>query len=215
MQIRELELVSADLARQRAFYAGVLGLPELDAPEDGLCFGVGDGRLMFRQGLGARAGGYHYAFVIPENQIQAAHDWLAARTTLLADTSGNEVFFFEHWNAHAVYCIDPDGNIVELIARHTLDNQSDAPFGPAQILGISEIGIVAADVQAQVAALQAQTGAEVYGEGGPAFTALGDHHGLLIVVREGRIWYPTRDRLATPLPLRVAVEPGGWVRFGF
>ncbi len=213
MQINELVLEAADLARQRAFYAGVLGLPVLDASEGGLCVGVGGGRLTFRQGPGARAGCYHYAFTIPENQIQAARGWLAARATLLADAAGAEVFFFEGWDAHAVYCLDPDGNVVELIARHTLGNPSDAPFGPAQLLGISEIGVAAADVPAQVAALQAQTGAGVYGTGGPTFTALGDHCGLLIVVPAGRPWLPTRDRLAASLPLRVAVDPGGVLGF--
>lgn len=209
MQIKELLLDAVDLARQRAFYTGVLGLPELDAPAGHLCIAVGSGRLMFRQRSDTHLGGYHYAFVIPENQIGPARDWLGTRTALLTDAAGEEVFFFNDWNAHAVYCLDPDGNIVELIARHTLTNPSTTPFGPDQILGISEIGVAVADVPAQVAALQAQTGAGVYGAGGPTFTALGDHHGLLIVVSVGRAWFPTRDRFATVLPLRVLLEPSG------
>ncbi|HEU4322338.1 MAG TPA: VOC family protein [Roseiflexaceae bacterium] len=213
MRINELVLEAVDLERQRAFYVEALGLPVLDAPESMLCVGVGSGRLVFRQGPGAREGGYHYAFTIPENQIQAARAWLAERAALLADAAGNEVFFFEGWDAHAIYCLDPDGNIIELIARHTLANPSDAPFDPSQILGISEIGVVATDVPALAAALQTQTGTGVYGVGGPTFTALGDHHGLLILVPPGRTWFPTRDHLATPLPLRVTVEPGGDLSF--
>lgn len=43
---------------------------------------------------------------------------------------------------------------MELIARHTLSNTSDAPFSAASVINVSEIGVVDDDVEAQVAKLQ-------------------------------------------------------------
>ena len=48
---------------------------------------------------------------------------------------------FSAWNADALYFLDPAGNVVELIARHSLPNASDAPFGPDAFLEVSEVGM--------------------------------------------------------------------------
>ena len=49
---------------------------------------------------------------------------------------------FENWNANAVYFYDNNGNILEFIARHDLQNNQFTPFNSESILNISEIGIV-------------------------------------------------------------------------
>ncbi|HYF64783.1 MAG TPA: hypothetical protein VD886_18305, partial [Herpetosiphonaceae bacterium] len=84
------------------------------------------------------------------------------------------------------------------------------PFGGASLLSVSEIGIVTDDVLALAARLQAETGAPVYrGQPDAAFTPLGDEHGLLILVQQGRIWYPNTGLPARALPLTVLVERAG------
>jgi catechol-2,3-dioxygenase len=154
-------------------------------------------------------GVYHVAFNVPENQFAEAKLWLAARAPLIRDHAGREEFHFAGWKAHAVYCYDPAGNIIELIARHTLSNATDQPFTAASLLEISEIGLAVADVPAMVARLQAELGAAVYaGAGSADFTAVGDEHGLLIVVRQGRVWFATSadsGGAAETLPLSVTL----------
>lgn len=82
---------------------------------------------------------YHFAINVPQNQFEDAVTWLSDRVELLSDTeTGDSEIFFEDWNAHAVYCLDPAGNLLELIARHDLSNDSDRPFGSENFLEVSE-----------------------------------------------------------------------------
>ena len=53
-------------------------------------------------------------------------------------------------------------------------------------------------------------GAPVYrGQPDATFTPLGDEHGLLILVPQGRVWYPNTGQPAQALPLAVRVEGAG------
>jgi hypothetical protein len=128
------------------------------------------------------------------------------------------VFYSESWDAHNLYFRDPAGNIVELIARHTLGNADAGPFSGASILGISEIGVAADDVRELVAELIERTGAaEYHGPGSASFSPVGDESGLLIVVARGRIWFPETGVPAEPLPVTVTTERAGrptTLRFG-
>src|SRR6266542_21302 len=179
MQIRELQLASAALDQQCHFYRYVLGFPVLQETPDVFALQAGASRLIFTRTTDTRTGIAHFAFNIPENQFAAAKQWLQERTPLWRNTDGGDEFFFEAWNAHALYFNDLDGNILELIARHTLSSASDQPFSQKSILNISEIGIVTEDVPAQVAAIEARVGATVYCEpGSDSFTPVGDEEGL-------------------------------------
>jgi catechol-2,3-dioxygenase len=210
MRITELQLQTADLDRQRDFYTSVFGLVPLPGPAGELGFQIGWSRLVFRQAPAGQSGVYHFAFNIPANQFAAAESWARRQLSLIGDAAGADTFHFASWDAHALYFADPAGNIVELIARHGLDNASDAPFGGASLLCVSEIGIAAADVLALAGRLQALTGAPVYrGQPDATFTPLGDEHGLLILVPQGRVWYPNTGRPARPLPLTAQVEGAG------
>lgn len=207
MQIHELRLATTAVEAQHAFYRDTLGLPIFQHTSGQTGFQAGATRLIFEQSNLPLAGVYHFAFNIPTNQFEAAQTWITARVPLLADETGNTVFHSEAWNADMLYFADPAGNIVELIARHTLANTSTAPFGTQSILNISEIGIATADVAAQVATLQAQLGVDVYqGVGHPMFTPVGDENGLLIVVGRGRIWFPDTGKPAEHVPIHAVVQ---------
>jgi catechol-2,3-dioxygenase len=205
VEIRTLRLMTDDLTAQRAFYAGTLGLPTVDTAGDALTLQIGASRLTFAAGPAGWSGVYHAAFDIPEHQFAAAREWLEARAPLIGDAAGRTTFHFADWQAHAVYCRDPAGNLLELIARHTRPGRATAPFSARSLLAISEIGLVVDDVPAMVARLRAELGAEPYRDPGADFAAVGDETGLLIVVRRGRSWYPDRAMPATPLPLTVEV----------
>ena len=136
--IISLVLQTSKLADQRRFYTGRLGLPVIAETADSVTLGAGATRLTFT----AVATGdpfYHFAFNIPENTLGTAKESLAHRDPpipLIKKPDGGDEYHFESWNAHAVYFLDPAGNIVEFIARHNLGNASvDAEvFDPRNML---------------------------------------------------------------------------------
>lgn len=207
MHILEIQLLTHDLAGQRDFYTDVLQVPLLETSLDTVTFQAGHSRLAFKQAPPGWSGCYHYAFNIPENQFGQAKAWLSQRVALIADSNGADEFDFQNWNAHAVYCYDPAGNVVELIARHKLANAAHESFGGHSLLCVSEIGLPAVDVRDVVRSLTSGLELEVYwGAGSDTFTALGDEHGLFIVVKRGRIWFPDTGKGADAQPLRIMVS---------
>lgn len=209
MQLQEIRLHTRNLAAQQHFYAEQLGLP-IVSRSAALTLQVGVARLTFVQAELAAEQIYHFAFNIPPQQFGEAKAWL---NRTVSGEAGFAESFFEHWNAHALYFFDPAGNIVELIARHTLSVAARHPFNAASLLGISEIGIVTDTVADTVAQLRLAFDAPIYRNSQSAeFTALGDDEGLFIVVRRGRLWFAgtLQQRPATFAPLEVTIAvPGG------
>ncbi len=208
MNLLQAELVSADLGGQRQFYAGVLGLP-VSGDADRLEVTVGLTRLVFRAGE-RPPGPYHLAFDVPEHRFGEATAWLRERAPLLHD-AGQETFFSEHWNAHMLYFRDADGNILELIGRHTLPRPGHAGL----LVNVSEVGVAAEDVPGALQTLHHVLGADLYRPevsrlDAPhtppqTFAPAGTHGGLLIVVQRGRPWFPTAQA-AIPLPLKIVAQ---------
>ncbi|RAK70285.1 VOC family protein [Hymenobacter edaphi] len=195
MKITLLSLLTAELPALRHFYGQVLGLTVAVAEDDpgAIRVEVGYSQLRFYPAPAGTRPFYHVAFSVPHNQLAAARQWVQARTPLLPVPAGGFVADFADWNAHAFYFLDPAGNVLECIARHALPNASSAPFSAASLLGISEIGLVVADVPAALKRVCAETAAPVFHRGPVRedFAAVGDDDGLLILVREGRAWFPT------------------------
>ena len=203
MRLTALELACRDLKAQQHFYTEVLGLPLLESTAARFAVQIGATRLAFQHDPGLQ-GVYHFAFNIPENQLAEAKDWLRHRAELLRQEDQDEFTASSEWNARMVYFRDPDGNILECIARHRLANASAQAFGPASLLSVSEIGWPVEDVPQSVERLQRQFGLSVFGTASDTFTPLGDDEGLLIVVALGRPWFPTAQAAAR-LPLRLSL----------
>ncbi|NJL28937.1 MAG: hypothetical protein HC897_14130 [Thermoanaerobaculia bacterium] len=184
----------------QAFYARTLGL-EVTPSDDRKSFAVtaGESVLEFVEDSSQDAS-YHFAFNVPENQFAQAKRWLAARTPLLRDSeTGEDELFFESWNAHAVYFADPAGNIGELIARHTLPIRREGEFAPAQLLHVSEIGLVAPDPDRLARQLIAEFGLSKYG---PTSFFVGDELGLFVLPPVGRPWIPRAPAGRGDVPCR-------------
>jgi catechol-2,3-dioxygenase len=195
MKILDVEILSPNAAQAVDFFESALGLPV-----DEGAVRVGGSRLRFTAGVPTAP--YHLAINIPQNQVQAAKDWLERRAaSLLSD----EVFDFAFWNAEAVYFEDPDGNVLELIARRGLQNARAGPFGPELLLGLSEVGLPVAETQPAIEILERTFGLAVFSGDRDEFTALGDDHGLFIVVRPGRLWLPT-ERACDENHVHVTIE---------
>lgn len=206
MQITRLTIAAADLPAQRRFYAEVLGLAVRPAG-DGLLVQAGRSQLAMRPAPAGERPCYHIAFAVPFARLIAAHNHIAARTPLVADSAGATMIDHAGWGARACYFLDPAGNILECIAR--IDEPADDPAAPPApaILAIAEVGVVTGDVPQAAAAICARLGAGIFsGSASPDFTAIGDRHGLLIIVRRGRIWYPDTGRAAAPAPLEAVVQ---------
>jgi hypothetical protein len=105
---------------------------------------------------------------------------------------------FPDWRARSAYYYDPAGNLVELIARER------AP-GDELLLEVSEVGLPVTDVGAAVSFLEAELGLSHFSGNRSDFSAVGDDHGLFIVVPVGRMWLFS-DRPAADAPLRVTIE---------
>ncbi|HTG69548.1 MAG TPA: VOC family protein [Candidatus Udaeobacter sp.] len=209
MIIEKLLLVTGNAASIQPFYSDVLGLPVVRSGQGSFTVQAGWSELTFQE-TGQPDDEdhyYHFAFTIPENKLPEAKKWIEAMVPIGTE-AGEDVSYSEAWNSHSVYFEDPAGNILELIARHTMNNSVDRPFDPKQdILCISEIGVPTRDVPAAVDHL-AGLGLMTYKTRNDSFNPIGDDNGLLMVVETGRRWHFT-SKTAESFPVRVKVREAG------
>jgi hypothetical protein len=189
----------------RAFYEDQLGVAvAADPSRDGFHVALPRSTLTFERDPARRGCRYHFAFMIPSNRFDDGLRWLAERVDLIADSAGATRFHSDDWNADSVYFYDATGNIAELIAHHTLpETMRDAgmPFAPDCLLSICELGVGVANAEHGAAQVTALTGDGAFHWSPPTdFAPVGDAHGLFIVVRTGRVWFPDTGVAAAPLP---------------
>ncbi len=192
MNIAELQLLSAHIEQTRMFYRDVLGMKVLDAGENFVKIAAGKSVLQFNKATGQDPF-YHFAFNIPANQFDEALQWATGKFALVPVSLGNSVADFKSWNAKAFYFYDNNQNIVELIARFELPEKGEKNFDGQSIFSISEIGLVVDDAMTYSLQLFKDHHLHFYSRQAPSddFVAIGDDHGLFIVVNEHRNWYPT------------------------
>jgi catechol-2,3-dioxygenase len=210
VNIQKIHILTHNIEAQKDFYAQVLQLPVQQQEQNRLLVHCGTSQL-FIQYQPDCSGVYHFAFNIPHNQFQEAKAWIKARHQLVTDRQGKEEFHFVNWNAHSCYFADSDGNILEFIARHDLDNASNEPFDAKNVLSISEVDLVDEDVPQLRDLLCTQIkGLSVFrGTESVDFCALGDDHGLFILAKRGREWYPESGKHATMNPVDLMIEVQG------
>lgn len=188
------------------FYGADLGIDVTSSGADRFELAIGETALEF---IG-RAGEpfYHFALLVPGNRFDAALAWASVRTQLLPDPdSGETVFDFGDWDARACYFHDPAGNIVELIAHRGVgEKTSEGVFRPAELIGLSELGLVG-DPVAIAGALGDRLSLVLWDgtleeRGRLAF--VGERARTLILSPPGRGWLPTR-RPAEPHPVDALV----------
>ena len=208
MRIKELHLLTNNLKDTAQFYTQVLGATVKGENEQELSLLLGETLISF-QNSPEENPVYHVAFDIPGNKLEEAYQWLKQRTTILPVTAETEFSDFQLWNAKSFYFYDNNGNLLELICRYDLDNNSDLIFDGSSILYVSEIGLVSDDVPFLAETLMNKYGLEVYSKQ-PAqdnFTALGDDEGLLIIVNADRNWFPT-DKKAKSFRTKIIFDTG-------
>jgi len=202
LRIRELELDTAhpeDLAR---FYGDRLDA-RVDRAPGHLDVTLGATRVRFVT-VSDPVPPAHFAINVPPRRFDDVVDWLRARVSVLDDPR-DPPFAFPAWNAHSIYALDPEGNVLEWIARHRLadrlEDGGDGVDGSIQV-EVSEVGIAVDDVDGAARALSSLPG---FGEGSDRFRALGDDRGLLILSARGRPWFPT-EVPADPVRMRISID---------
>src|SRR5688500_16616085 len=102
MTIQKIELQTQDLETTEAFYHQILQLPIIEKSETSVSFAAGYSVITFQLNAEERSV-YHFAFLIPENKIEEAYQWVSERTTVLPYDNKSNIADFKNWNAHAFY----------------------------------------------------------------------------------------------------------------
>jgi catechol-2,3-dioxygenase len=209
MHIKEIVVSTNNISQTKSFYTDTLQFKVSHQTDTCVSFNAGTSILTFQQDDQVPDPVYHFAFNIPQHQLQEAMNWLTGKAQLLPITDNNTIADFSHWNANAIYFYDNNGNLLEFIARHDLVNDTNAPFFASSIECISEIGLVADQVPAYTDHLITTYQLSVYAKQprNDKFTALGDDHGLLIIVEAGRNWFPTTIP-AGKFPVKIVIGNG-------
>ncbi len=209
MNILEVELFTDNIKETELFYTQTLGFAVVSKSDVSISFKTGKSTLVFIKSQNIKPV-YHFAFNIPNNQLNDAILWAAARLKLLEVEEGSCIANFDRWNAKSVYFYDNNGNILEFIARFDLDNTSSLPFSSKSIQSISEIGFVTPDPVDVGDQMIKDYNLNYFEKGAKSkqFATLGDDNGLLIIVANNRKWYPTQIE-AAPFPTKFKIEGDG------
>ena len=188
MRFKSLTLYTKELKEIERFYCTVLGLNAISNDGKKLTLSVGTSQLIFEEKVEATP--YHFAFNIPCNQENEAFEWLSEKAEVIK-ADGIEIHDFDFWNAKAMYFLDPDNNIVELIARKNLQNNSINPFSSESILSVCEIGLPCESVSQIFSQLNTCCSLEKFSGDFDVFCAIGGEEGLIIAIdKNNRNWFP-------------------------
>lgn len=204
MKISEVILHSSHYEATKQFYCETLQLPILEENADSLVIQAGESKLTFVSNDREQAF-YHIAFTIPDNKANEALEWVRSKGIEPIAKEEAVQFPFPNWNATALYFYDPDGNLVEFIAHHSLSNGTGEPFSSKDIVRISEIGLPVEDLPAALRQLHESFSLEKWSGDGRQFAAVGNVEGLLIVIDHKRPWFPD-ERMPGIFPTTVKLQ---------
>ncbi|WP_093212346.1 VOC family protein [Sediminibacillus albus] len=159
MFINKVTLYSGHLTEMKDFYEKTLGFEILADDNDAFSVQAGDSVLQFKKAPADTQPFYHFAFNIPPNHFNQAKKWAKDRVILHKEDGDDEVYF-HFLDANAFYFSDPAGNVVELIARHSVFpdfKKKRESFSANSILNIGEINLTTRKV-ADAAAKLNQSG---------------------------------------------------------
>jgi catechol 2,3-dioxygenase-like lactoylglutathione lyase family enzyme len=193
MKLKQIQIQTNNIQQTASFYQDILNLCILEKDLNTLTIQAGNSILKFVENPQFKSI-YHFAFNIPENKLNEAIEWCKNKVDLIFIEDQNFITNFENWNANAVYFYDNNGNLLEFIARHDLNNAQEEVFSSKAILNISEIGIVNENPLELGNQLIEKYGLKFFSKNANSekFAVLGNDEGLLILVQPNRNWYPTQ-----------------------
>ncbi|ANY06326.1 VOC family protein [Pseudonocardia sp. HH130630-07] len=206
MDIDGVTITAGDPAASVGWYRDVLGLPGTVSGGAGR-IAVGRSALVLRPGLVPEPGrGHHIAFDVPVHRFDAGADWLQDRATVLTRQGRSRFVGTAGWNSRSIYFAGPDGAVLELIGRADLtgDRPDDGtPFGPADLLSISEIALAVTDAPGTARRIRDGAGLVPFVPELEQFVPVGDQHGLLILTHVDRVLMPTASDRVLAAPVTV------------
>lgn len=193
MKLEHIQIQTNNIKSTLEFYQKILGLSIIENNAKSISIQAGNSILKFVENTNFNSI-YHFAFNIPENKLEEAIQWCKNKINLIFIEDENIITNFENWNANAIYFYDNNGNLLEFIARHDLNNSQTEPFSSKSILNISEIGIVNENPLELGNQLIKKHGLEFFSKNNNSevFAAIGNDEGLVIMVKPNRNWYPTQ-----------------------
>lgn len=193
--IREIHLQTVtEISKMIQFYSGQLGFEILFKEEHKCSFKTGNSILTFSRIENSAKPHYHFAFNLSEQKISLAENWLKSKKVeiIAPPTSltqvpefSKDVVYFAHWDAHAIFFYDPAGNVVELIARHTLRDDRKGDFSLEDIHFISEIALVTDRVPELSNEITTALHLKTYSGQSNTFAAIGNEAGLILCFQLG------------------------------
>lgn len=213
MRIKEIKLKTQRLNQMITFYTEQVQLSIIHQTDNSVSFEIGESILTFLA-TDKMTYPYHFAINIPSHSVLECYHYYK-KSLKFEDYVENPsleipIYDFSHWKAEALYFFDPDQNIVEFIAREGIQTPLVEKFSSKQLLSVSEMGIVLDDCLESAKELKEKykIPSFIYSEGSAAFKPIGTDNGLLILVRENRVWYAS-DFLAKKQFCGVKFESGG------
>ncbi|WP_440113018.1 VOC family protein [Paenibacillus sp. QZ-Y1] len=207
MKIREVGLLTQQFEEMKLFYGTLLELELLKESASFMSFQAGDSILSFKKAPEQEKPFYHVAFTIPTNKLADAKKWFQDRNIPLLSKDGQDEFYFPYWDATAFYFYDPNGNLMEFIAHHSLNNAVDESFTAKHLLCISEIGLPVDDVPDTMNLMNGHYKLEPFAGDGKQFSPIGDAEGMFIVIDKEKPWFPD-GRMPAVFATEVKVETG-------
>ncbi|QEC67289.1 VOC family protein [Panacibacter ginsenosidivorans] len=210
MLIKELVLLTTDIAAVKKFYEELMGFPLIKETTQSVSFKTGNSILSFELTNSYLVPFYHVAFSIPNNKLNEALEWIEQRVPILIYLEKEQIADFKGWNAKAFYFHDAQQNILEFITHFDLHTNDENPFSASSVESICEIGIVTENVLATCEVIKTKYNIP-YFEKGPFhndFAVMGDSHGLFIISKTNRGWLPTQ-RPAEKFQVQVKIEVDG------
>ncbi len=201
---KKVTLYTNQLEDMKGFYEYQLGFRIVEENDSSFTLAMGESQLVFQES--DRAAVYHFALNIPGNQFTLAKSWTSERVTLNRQEGMDEVFY-ANFDADAFYFQDPAGNVVEFIARRSIDRMGN--FTVDSILNISEVSITTPYVE-EVGELIENMNIPVRGSKGideKALNFLGRGHAFILLVAPKRIWYFSKQKSETH-PLSIELTDG-------
>ena len=201
---KKVTLYTNQLEDMKGFYEYQLGFRIVEEDETSFTLSIGESQLVFRES--ERVAVYHFALNIPGNQFTLAKWWAGERVTLNRQEGMDEVFY-ANFDADAFYFQDPAGNVVEFIARRSVDRMGN--FTVDSLLNISEVSITTPHVE-EVGELIEEMDIPVRGNKGidpKSLNFLGSGHAYIILVAPKRTWYFSKQKSETH-PLSIELSDG-------
>jgi len=201
---KKVILYTNQLEDMKGFYEYQLGFRIVEEDDTSFTLSMGESQLVFQES--DRAAIYHFALNIPGNQFTLAKSWTSERVTLNRQEGMDEVFY-ANFDADAFYFQDPAGNVIEFIARRSVDRMGN--FTVDSILNISEVSITTPYVE-EVGELIEDMDIPVRGSKGievKALNFLGSGHAFILLVAPKRIWYFSKQKSETH-PLSIELTDG-------